>query len=246
MFHRRTQYPPPSGNYSVKVKRGDSWRNHRNCRLQISVGHQYHEAEKLSATIEWATNRFTPEQGSQIFLCVNDTLQRYNSMSKDNITEKKALEQSIELGNEWIERNSCFFSKTRNLHLSRWDFWRSHKDYKKSLDSTYKLYDRNIEFHNAIDKNAYVFWERQKNRNRSSKRTLARSLELSKLYLLEETAVFSLMFKYNPAIDIYPGTTLLPCTIFQGRSNIPGLPDGLGQGAFAQIDFAKNSKIRNK
>jgi len=85
-------------------------------------------------------------------------------------------------------------------------------------------------------------------RNISSIRSLPnytdfeRFADLSKRYLLEETAVFSIMFKTEAAVDIYPGSTLLPCTIFQGQT-VDGAPDGLGMGHFSRIDFKRNQKF---
>ena len=47
------------------------------------------------------------------------------------------------------------------------------------------------------------------------------------------------MFEQNPAVDIYPGSVLLPCVIFRNR-DLDGAPQGLNRGTFTRIDFARN------
>ena len=52
------------------------------------------------------------------------------------------------------------------------------------------------------------------------------------------------MFRQR-AVDIYPGSVLLPCRVFEGRS-IVGAPDGLSDGHFTRIDFKRNSSNISK
>ncbi len=51
-------------------------------------------------------------------------------------------------------------------------------------------------------------------------------------YLLEETAAFFLMFARDKAVDIYPGSTLLPCALAKGYG-----PDN--EVHFTRIDFKR-------
>ncbi len=46
-------------------------------------------------------------------------------------------------------------------------------------------------------------------------------------YLLEEIAVFSLMYEQQEAIDIYPGTAIFAALVFQDKDT-KGAPSGLG------------------
>jgi hypothetical protein len=60
-----------------------------------------------------------------------------------------------------------------------------------------------------------------------------------KQYIFEETAVFSLMFRERPAVDIYPGTLLFMWNLF-AQGALPGAPEGLEKGCFTRIDFLRN------
>ena len=50
--------------------------------------------------------------------------------------------------------------------------------------------------------------------------------DLSHQYLLEEIAVFSLMYEQQEAIDIYPGTAIFAALVFQDKET-NGAPVGL-------------------
>lgn len=225
------QYPPQTGVYAVKVKTGASWQNFDTARLQISVGQAYHESEKLKATFNWVGQRF-----EKIIICANDTLQRFN-FEMEGLSAEEAFDRAESAGREWIERNIPHIRNLPNYQIHRWEDWRTREDYQQALDEVYALYNDNDEFRAAIDQNVLDFWNRQ-NRPLSD---FERFKELSKSYLLEETAVFSIMYKTERAVDIYPGSTLLPSTIFQGRK-IEGAPEGLGMGHFTRIDFKRNKQ----
>lgn len=63
-----------------------------------------------------------------------------------------------------------------------------------------------------------TFWERRNPEQTHSESYRYPAFKaFSEQFLLEETAVFSLMFGKERAVDIYPGSVLLPCVIFQGR-----------------------------
>ena len=226
------QYPPQTGAYAVKVKTGAGWQEFDTARLQVSVGQPYHEAEKLRATFNWVGQRF-----EKVIICANDTLQRFNH-EMDGLTPSEAFSKAESDGREWIERNISSIRSLPNYTIFRWEDWRSRSDYQESFDKANALYDSNDEFRTAINKNVLEFWSRQ---DRPQK-DFERFADLSKRYLLEETAVFSIMFKTEAAVDIYPGSTLLPCTIFQGQT-VDGAPDGLGMGHFSRIDFKRNQKF---
>lgn len=240
LIHTAEQYPAPQGEYAVKTKDGNQWRQHKNARLQISVGQEAHDGEKFKSTIEWTKNRFTKRTKSKVYICINDSLQRWNYVFA-GMSHKQASEQAIKLGDEWMERNSSIYNQIPNAQFTRWESWVNHEDYSDALANVRYLYDNNGEFRDAIDKNIDEFWNRQKSKKNLEEERFADFKHYSKEYLLEETAVFSLMFRDDPAVDIYPGTVLLPCVIFQGRTDIANLPEGLGTGTFQRIDHVKNN-----
>lgn len=233
------QYPAQTGDYAVKVKSGAGWQNFDTARLQISVGQPYHEQAKLEATINWVKHRF-----DRVIICANDTLQRFN-FEFDGLSCDEAYKVSENEGREWLERNIALLRTLPSVEIYRWDHWRQQAQFQQSHERTLELYENNIEFKEAIDQNVMDFWNRRKDDSLSSSYQFQRFFNLSRDYLLEETAVFSMMFQKDMAMDIYPGTVLLPCTIFQGRK-IEGAPEGLDLGAFTRIDFKRNiSKAPN-
>lgn len=184
-------YPEQNGVYAVRVKNGAKWREYRDARLQISVGGDRHEGEKFNATIDWVKNRF-----DKTIICVNDTLQRYNYISK-GMAPDRAYEETLKAGDRWLDRNLAAIEKLPNYELHRWNEWLKDPSYQSVFDSVVDLYNSDEAFQDAI-------YESQKNK-------------WSKEYLLEEIAVFSLMYRYHNAVDIYPGTMPEAMNIFQNQ-----------------------------
>jgi tRNA-dependent cyclodipeptide synthase len=235
----KKQYPAQTGHYIVKVKSGqstDRWPDFLTARFQISVGQDYHEGEKLKAAVDWAKHRF-----EKVVFCVNDTLQRFNLIYLNKISENEAFELSARRGSEWIERNKPIISGIQNVEVIRWEDWKARPEYPRGFLQTEWLYNNNTEFQKSIDDNVEEILSRRRTKD---PQTYANDNNqefsaLSRKYLLEELATFSLMYESEVAIDIYPGTVLKPAVLFQGR-NINGAPPGLGKGHFARIDFNRN------
>ncbi len=232
LFHEST--------YKVHVKSNQSthqWKDFDVARLPISIGHHTHEEEKLKATFRWCRERFRHVQ-----ICVNDTLQRYNLMFQHSISEQEAYDLALSKGDIWINRNKPLFSLLSSYECVRWDQWRQHPEFLSVMQKIQNLYNMNKEFKEAIDKNALDVWKRRTSVNSSDycANRMASFLDFSVQYLLEEVAVFSLMFEETRAIDIYPGSGLLATDIFSGRP-LPGAPEGMSKRHFCRIDFLRRS-----
>lgn len=241
---RHLQYPAQTGHYAVKVKSEqsyDNWHDFQTARLQISVGQDYHEGDKIIATLKWLNPRF-----SSVQICVNDSLQRFNMMFDSGLSAVDALEMSRDAGRDWLIRYGEIIKEQGNMEIVRWDDWLSRHDYYSVRQKIDRLYQSNDEFRALIVNNAEEIWERRKIKD-SRKYCPDRHqefLDISKEYLLEEIAVFSIMFEDRPAIDIYPGTALFAATVLQGR-DLPHAPAGLGKGHFCRIDFSKKCQPAN-
>lgn len=229
------QYAPQTGEYAVKVKNGSTWRSYKTCRLQISVGQAYHEGAKFEATINWVKERF-----EKVIICVNDTLQRYNSLYLSDTPADISEERWNTLGNEWIGRYNHLFSSIPDCRIYKWNDWRLQSGYDTIRQQVDMFYKTNNTFRDAITGNIREFWERNSAGSCGKESANFDSFSYySKLYLLEETAVFSMMFKTEDAVDIYPGSVLVPAILFRGNP-APGMPEGLDKGAFTRIDFKRN------
>ena len=239
------QYPAQDGAYKVKVKSEQSthnWQNFDHARLQISVGQEYHEGDKLEAMLDWAAPRF-----ETIDLCVNDTLQRFNLIFEHGVSRFRAHDVAREEGDKWVERNRSYITRHPNVRVRRWEDWKKdliYKDYKFKIET---LYYSDEAFKGAITDNIYSIWARRQATNPElyTSERFQDFFEMSKIYLLEEITVFALMFERKTGIDIYPGTVLFAATAFQNKS-LPGAPEGLSKGRFCRIDFSRNKNAHNR
>lgn len=232
-------YPPQIGAYAVEIKHEQSthnWTNFAMARLQISVGQESHEGAKMKATAEWVSHRFHRTQ-----VCVDDTLQRFNFMFAQDLSEKTARMVAEDAGTLWIERNLPFLSAIPNIEIVRWDTWLNEPGFAEARAQVEWLHINNAEFRSAIEDNILAFWQRRKSKDPVfyAEDRFEKFASTSRGYLLEETAAFSLMFEKDKAIDLYPGTVLLPVTLFQNKT-VEGAPAGLGKGHFCRIGFARN------
>lgn len=241
---KKHQYPTQTGAYAVKVKSGqshDSWHAFDVARLQISVGQEYHEGDKMSATWQWLKPRFSTVQ-----VCVNDSLQRFNMMFEQSIDLDCALKKSREAGSSWLDRHKEMIEQLDNVEVYHWDHWLKHHSYDSVRQKINNLYQEHNEFKTLIDNNTQDIWARRKikDENKYRDERYREFFDLSKEYLLEEISVFSIMFEERSAIDIYPGTVLFAATVLQGRT-LPQAPCGLGKGHFCRIDFSKKYQPAN-
>jgi hypothetical protein len=166
--------------YKVKVKNGAGWRAYKAARLQISVGGERHEGEKFKATIDWVGQNF-----DRAIICVNDTLQRFNAQVH-GMDAGAALVKAAQAGEQWIARHSDEIAALQNVDVIRWDHWRQLPEFTPRHEQVLARYENDRIFREAVD-------ESKKN-------------NLSRPYILEEIAVFSLMYEQETAVDVYPGT----------------------------------------
>lgn len=219
-------FPPQNRTYKIKVKNGAGWRSFNACRLQISVGQSKQTGEKFVATLEWATQRF-----QSTTICVNDTLQRFNLMHDLNLTEDAARKRSIFEGDRWLEKN--FPKGSQNAAIIRWDAWTTRTDFPSQLDIINTLYKECDSFRAAVQKEIEDFALRKKGPKHNNFYNLCRQ------FLIEETAAFAMMIREQEAVDIYPGTTLLPLRMIQ-EGEIAEVNFG-NRSHFTRIDFIRRN-----
>ena len=238
MRNSRLDFPAQTGSYAVKVKNGAGWRDHDTARLQISVGQPYHEGDKLAATLDWVSHRF-----KHVIICVNDTLQSTNYQFEEGLSARTAFAKASNAGSNWLARNRHLIEKLPSFEIHRWEDWKTWPDYARSMHRTMQMYKNNHEFHEAVAGDIESRWQRRtRNSATDDNARYAEFKKFSEQYLLEETAIFAMMYDRDRAIDVYPGSSLLPCTLFQGRE-IEGAPQGLERGAFTRIDFSRRKTL---
>jgi tRNA-dependent cyclodipeptide synthase len=189
-----------SSKYRVKVYRNE-WRSCEEARLEISVGQDYHEGEKLAALTEWVSRHF---KAASVNLC--DTLQRYNHQF-NGFGGSEALKAALHEGDLWLQRNASIISRLPNLKITRWEDWKKDTDWLTALETTLELKRIDRDFAKIIEDQIEEFWQRKTKKqclDKSLKEEFSRS---SRLYILEEIAVTMVMSR-NKVADIYPGSFL--------------------------------------
>lgn len=232
---KQNDYDPQSGPYKVKVKTGAGWRQFKTCRLPISIGKDAHEGDKFSATLEWTRQRF-----EKIIFCVNDTLQRFNLMSFENLSEDEARAKAETLGSQWLERHRASIDSLAQANavpavrheIWRWNHWLEQKQFPVNLALVNRLYQENAAFRQAVEADIDLFLSRRSVPNVELFR------QCSRRYLLEESAAFAIMFSQEEAADIYPGKEIETTRIAREQS-LAGAPAGLEKRYFTRIDFSR-------
>lgn len=199
-----------SNDYKVKILKPNNWRKYPVGRLDISVGMPYHEGEKLKAAVAWAGERF-----SHLIVSVADTLQRHNFMA-EGMEKEAAYNHSYQLGTEWIERNHAILA---GATIIRWDQRLMHPLYAQYTRRTLGHFADCPAFQASLEQEAGTYAIRK-----------GQSVSADRInYLIEEVAVFDMLFCIEPAADVYPGSIL------------PFWDQGIYQGkaAFTRIDFTR-------
>ncbi|MES9948970.1 MAG: hypothetical protein ABW118_08430 [Candidatus Thiodiazotropha sp.] len=173
---------PNVSNYKVCINKRYGTLSAENCRVQVSIGNPKYEGEKFVALMEWANRRY-----KRIDVIVSDTLQRHNLPEPDSAaTWNKTRHEGL----AWIKRNRRALQGTG---LVMWDDLLVHPAYKAATN----------EIANAVKMTAV--WDEIENTARQFARRNGSSIAASTDFLLEELAVFSVIFQH-PAIDVYAGS----------------------------------------
>ncbi len=218
--------------YVVSVKKAAGFSQYSHARLQVSVGGANHEGAKLAAMVAWMAARF-----EHVTICVNDTLQRHNLCFEKGLPDAMATSLTHGHGDQWIARHKAILDTLPHYRISRWEEWRSSADYAPLHRDICALYDTQPDMHTAINACVADFWERRcKRLGFTEDFKLPNFQRHSRAYLLEEMAVFTLMFRAGVAADVYPGSITLPFAIMEKHLPAAG-PAGFGDKVFTHLSL---------
>lgn len=218
-------------NYKVRARSKWDWRAFDKVRMEISVGQDYHEGEKLAASMDWARDNF-----KERFIILGDTTQRYNIMFTHGADEKTAHAISKEKGDAWLERNAQYL---KGVTITRWDDWKELPKYIKVHQQVLDLYKDNLSFQQSVRQGCEEFWIRQSYPEAEKEKFL----DHSTIYLLEETAVFALAYNNLGGISAYPGNFLDMLQMFVDKS-LGDFPKGLSKAHYIRLGFEKRKAQR--
>ena len=181
--------------YKIRTYKSE-WENIKTARLDISIGQEYHEGDKMIAAAEWASRHF-----DRVVVNICDTLQRHN-FQFSNIPADKAYNMSLAAGDAWIERNRVALNMLPNLEIVRWDEWLSNPEFGSAKKRVLELYKTDNDFRSYFDTFCEEVWNRKKTKDEQLKEKF---IFYSKRYFLEEVAVIFIS-SFDNIADIYPGS----------------------------------------
>ena len=176
--------------------------------LAISAGQEYHENEKLLATI----NLINRVGFKKCTIMLGDTLQRHNIFLEKNTNMEEAHRDGRKLGDEWLQRNERFYKKLQiPYEIIRWDEWLSHRDYQKHRAKIDHLFENNEEFRLGFLNSINQFIDRYKKHSHGSDDLFdhQKVFSLCLEYLKEECAIIMpLWAQHSYNFIIYPSSML--------------------------------------
>jgi len=179
------------------------------CIMPASVGQLAHEGLRFKEDLLAMGRRY----GSIIILPA-DTLQRHSDLIYTNTpadTDDIAALARLELeaksrGDEWLERIQPYIEEAQaqniTVHISRWNDWRAHPEFKNKLKYVQELYDSNEKFKRAIDSSVNDYIKRVASKKGVINEEKAKIC--SARYKLEECAVISLWHEMGFKAFAYP------------------------------------------
>lgn len=149
--------------------------------LLVSVGADYHEGEKLGATID-LINR---SGFSRCAIAVADTLQRHNL---PDATAADRHAHAYRQGSQWIDRNRDYLDRIDcPTNILRWDYALRHPRYEHWYRQVEQAYHDDREYHDAIESTIGRFIDRMSSRGIDFDEAAARAA--CRAYLLEECPI---------------------------------------------------------
>ena len=223
---------PANSERKLHLRGYKSWQGHKNCCLPISVGMPRHEGDKFELACEWANDNF-----DHTFIMMADTLQRYNMMLHEGLSESKAFKKSLDAGDKWLERNLPAINLIKNKTIWRWEDWRIHPEMETSFNRVKELYKTRPDFRISIGNSVGEFWNKRFADDPSYQDRKGDFFKLSSEYLLEETAACALFEDKYDLIQSYPGTLPKAWTLF--KNNPDPIVPGLSKADYVELKFKK-------
>lgn len=230
-LNRKFEFSQPTGKYKTHVNSGD-WKAYTAARFQISMNNPKHAADKFYAQAEWAAARF-----DRVQLIVSDTLYRYNIMASHGVDEAAARRLALQIGDQWLADNAAAIALLPNHTVTRWDDWLRYPNFAAAHDQMKQCYLNDPTFARAVDSTVQLFL---RNKDGLTDAQRAEYTALSHAYLIEELAVFAVMYTAAPMVDVRPGSPIKPVLDLLKSGAVCGAPSGCGGQENVIIDFTRN------
>ena len=199
----------------------------KTARLNVSVGQEYHEGNKMDAMCDWLNRNF-----DKIVINVCDTLQRHN-IEASGIEPDRAYRMAKANGDQWLERNKTYIGKIKHAKIIRWHEWMRDPKWDHSTEMIGDLIHTDQNFCQLLDNVLSDFWEKRAPKNDSLKNKF---FIHSRRYILEET-VCSVVASQLDVVDVYPGT-FLPLFDYLKSQGIPTIEN------MTRINFKRRKQVK--
>lgn len=177
--------------------------NEKNIIYLVSVGKEKFEGK----WVERFVNFIKEIKPKKTIIVVADTLQRFNIEVDKNISGIKALQESKNKGQNWVEKYRSYFSSLDiNYEFTHWDTLKKDEDFEKYMHEIINLSGQNIEFKEALLNSSKEYTERPSRLNSNNILDQKKAEKNSCEFLQEECAAFQVLAKEKDNIAIvYPG-----------------------------------------
>lgn len=150
-------------------------------------------------------------------------------------SESHATRIAQSKGQEWLSENACILADIRMPYeIIRWDDWHCNfsKDIRKNKEFFYHALHHNFLFKKAIMEDVYKYYQR--NGYQRLENIDATNLNFSLDYLIEELAVYSVIFSNYPSVRIYPGREL-HCFNYVRNNEMQLVSQGIKNSSFIRL-----------
>ena len=200
--------------------------------IGVSLGSEFTTGEKLDLILDWTCRRF-----EKVIIILADSLYRHNFLAESG-DKASAYNKSLQLGNEWLEKNQDIFRnhRTKLERIDRWDDWLKNKNFPHVYQKVCNFYRDNEEFNQVIRRDSMNFVKRGNSDDKPEEVQL--KLDNSCQFLLEEASADICFARTEKAVHIYPGS--LPESIeFLRKGDIPNDLKGLENFPEIRVRFKR-------
>jgi len=207
--------------------------------MGISLNSKKHKEDSLAAMVDWvnSTSNFT-----QIRIGLSDTLNRHTYANDQRIDLSAAFSIARGKGDEWVNQNKPILDElTVPYEFFRWTHWfDNHADEIQTNKQKFiQLFHSDSNFKRAIEQDIAGFLNRKQ--GLAANEIGNESFQACFNFLIEELAVYSVIFKDYPATLIYPGPELKCLTYL--RNEIPqNIPQAVSNTNFIKLGIFPNQK----
>ena len=208
--------------YKIRVKNCPEWKDRNVCSVEISVGNENQEGDKLRSLLEWVNENF-----DSCIINVADTLQRHNAIG-EGMPKGMATFHTLVEGAKYIARNADSFAALKIPHqIIRWNEWLNHPDFEKTHYNIQAYYLNNPVFAELVNQDARTFLTRN---DKDTERHFMTSVD----FILEEAAAHILMARNHSPVCVYPGKRLQSLD-YIASATVPDEIAGLNNSIYARI-----------